>query len=232
MPGTTATAPAAAQMMTGLRTTHLPCGDGPQRPSACLCRGCDPRSRYSPSREQPGRGTAWRSGHVPGRHRDGSSPGIRLWRRGGLILTGHHLMPVEPDLVQWEWRDERVLEPGTDRALWLQHPDHGRRVDVIALPLQNATGTELHPYDVTGAALPLKAGPSDGVSIVGFPYGLTGGGSFAIWTRGFVDSEPDVDLNDLPLFLIDARTRKGQSGSPVIAYSSGGVHAMAAGGIT
>jgi len=87
----------------------------------------------------------------------------------------------------------------------------------------------MHPYDVTGSAPALKAGPSDGVSIVGFPFGLRGGGLLAIWTRGFIASEPDVDLNDLPLFLVDARTRPGQSGSPVIAYSSGGMHAMADG---
>jgi hypothetical protein len=30
----------------------------------------------------------------------------------------------------------------------------------------------------------------------------------------------------LPLFLIDSRTRPGQSGSPVIAYSGGGAHVL------
>src|SRR5206468_3833715 len=79
------------------------------------------------------------------------------------------------------------------------------------------------------AAPRLKVGPAEGVSIVGFPFGITGGGAFAIWTRGFVASEPDVDLEDLPSFLVDARTRPGQSGSPVIAYSSGGMTTLADG---
>ena len=141
------------------------------------------------------------------------------------------MMPPQPDRVEWQLRAERVLEPETERALWLHHPVHGRRVDVVALPLQNVAGVELHPYDVTGAGPTLRNMPADGVSIVGFPFGITGGGSFAIWTRGFIASEPQVDLYDLPLFLVDARTRPGQSGSPVIAYSAAGPHLLADGSL-
>lgn len=139
------------------------------------------------------------------------------------------LLPPQPDRLQWEPRDEQVLEPEAEQALWLQHPVHGRSVDVVALPLCNTSGAELHPYDLTDAAPALKVGPADGVSVIGFPFGITGGGAFAIWTHGFVASEPDIDFNGLPSFLVDARTRPGQSGSPVIAYSSSGATAMADG---
>lgn len=142
-----------------------------------------------------------------------------------------HLLPAQPGKLEWETREERVLEPSSERALWLQHPVHGRRVDVVAVPLQNTLGTELHPYDLAGAAPALKVGPADGVSIVGFPFGMTGGGAFGIWTRGFIASEPEVDFNDLPSFLVDARTRPGQSGSPVIAYSDGGATPTADGAL-
>jgi hypothetical protein len=59
------------------------------------------------------------------------------------------------------------------------------------------------------------------LSIIGFPFGDTGGGWLPIWVQGWVASEPEVDLYGLPLFLVDSRTRPGQSGSPVIAYSPG-----------
>src|SRR5580698_6704689 len=118
-----------------------------------------------------------------------------------------HLMSVRQDRIEWQHRDEYALEPGTDQAMWLHHPVHGPHVDVVALPLRNTGGVELRPYSLTGDKLVLKAGPSEGVSIVGFPFGITGGGAFAIWTRGFIASEPDVDLDGLPSFLIDARTR-------------------------
>jgi hypothetical protein len=142
-----------------------------------------------------------------------------------------HLMPQQQGRLEWQPRDERVLERDPDRALWLQHPVHGRKVDVVALPLKNTAGVELHPYRISAESPTLKAGPSEGVSIVGFPFGITGGGAFAIWTRGFIASEPDVDLNDTPSFLIDSRTRPGQSGSPVITYSSGGPTPMANGAL-
>ena len=58
------------------------------------------------------------------------------------------------------------------------------------------------------------------VSIVGFPYGLMGGFDLRLWVRGTIASESEipftVDDQDLPLFLVDARTREGQSGSPTL----------------
>lgn len=36
-------------------------------------------------------------------------------------------------------------------------------------------------------------------------------------------SEPDVDFNEMPIFLIDCRSRQGQSGSPVVAHFGPGM---------
>ena len=63
---------------------------------------------------------------------------------------------------------------------------------------------------------------ADVVSVVGFPFGIAGGGSLAIWATGFIASEPDINYKDLPVFLIDSRSRPGQSGSPVVAHRNGG----------
>lgn len=145
------------------------------------------------------------------------------------VLEVMQMIPAGGGARSWQPRKERVLEVGTERALWLHHPIYGRSVDVVALPLQNAGGAELHPYDICDQAPNLRIGPAEGVSIVGFPFGYTGGSGFAIWTRGFIASEPDVDLNGLPRFLIDARTRRGQSGSPVIAYNTNGVNPVQGG---
>jgi hypothetical protein len=58
------------------------------------------------------------------------------------------------------------------------------------------------------------------VTVVGFPFGVNTD-SLAIWTRASIASEFDADYNDLPLYLVDARTRDGQSGSPVIFFRTG-----------
>jgi hypothetical protein len=146
------------------------------------------------------------------------------------FLHVFHLMQGPKPPFHWKQFKEPVLDEA-GKALWFEHPKFGRAVDVVALPLTNHQGAELHPYDLSSSGLLMDIGTSDGVNIIGFPYGLTAGGAFAIWTRGFVASEPDVDFENLPKFLVDSRTRSGQSGSPVIAYSTGGTHRMKDGGM-
>lgn len=108
-----------------------------------------------------------------------------------------------------------------DGPLWFVHPVHGRRIDVVALRLTKTEGYALYTHS-------LQEGPNvaiavaQQVSIVGFPFGRTGGGAFGIWVQGTIATEPAVDFDGLPCFLIDSRTRQGQSGSPVIFYSAGG----------
>jgi hypothetical protein len=43
-----------------------------------------------------------------------------------------------------------------------------------------------------------------------------------VWSRGTIATELDFDHDDLPMYLVDSRTREGQSGAPVIWYSSRG----------
>jgi hypothetical protein len=119
---------------------------------------------------------------------------------------------------QWVERIEPTVDANGE-PLWLEHPVHGRTVDVVCLPLTQQAGIALQPYTAATRAR-VKLVPGDGVSVVGFPFGLTAGLSFAIWVKGWVASEPKHDFDALPCFLIDSRTRQGQSGSPVIAHYS------------
>lgn len=72
-----------------------------------------------------------------------------------------------------------------------------------------------YPVDLKLADTDLKVGPSDSVNVVGFPFGETQAGGLAIWKIGTVASDPDIDFFGHPVFLIDATTRPGMSGSPV-----------------
>ena len=47
-------------------------------------------------------------------------------------------------------------------------------------------------------------------------------GLLPVWKRGSVATEFNIDVGDLPSFIIDTATREGMSGSPVIARSVGG----------
>ncbi len=131
-------------------------------------------------------------------------------------------------LGEWVPRREPLYERGVKR--WIEHPVHGNKVDCVALPLTDLNDVELYPYSLGVGDPAIFCGPADTVSVVGFPFGITAGGAFAVWATGFMASEPEVDFNNLPSFLIDCRSRQGQSGSAVIAYRSGGMVAMEDGG--
>jgi hypothetical protein len=58
--------------------------------------------------------------------------------------------------------------------------------------------------------------------IVGYPRGLNAQGIWPIWKRGTIAAEPHIARHDgLPIYLVDAATREGMSGSPVYLYSFG-----------
>jgi hypothetical protein len=128
-------------------------------------------------------------------------------------------------LGMWIEKREPLYDEGGNR-LWCEHPLFpDGSVDAVALPLTDLGDTAVYAHDPWVTTGPTFA-PSEPVNIIGFPFGLTGGsdGYYAIWTRGAVASEPEVDYDNRPCFLVDARTRRGQSGSPVILYATGAYH--------
>lgn len=158
------------------------------------------------------------------------------------LLSEHGVVPdlleaeILTSLNPIEW--ETLLLPLIDddeNPLWLEHPELGRRADVVALPLPSILihdkQVQIFPYDLDNPGITLRARPSDGVSIVGFPFGRASFEAMPIWSRGYIASEPAMNYNNLPCFLIDARTKRGQSGSPVVAYSPAGQASSADGSL-
>jgi hypothetical protein len=125
-----------------------------------------------------------------------------------------------------EWVPKSEPLHGPAGPLWREHPVLKQRADFVALPLTQLDDVELYPYSLGVGDPQIKCGPADTVSVIGFPFGIQAGGSLAVWATGFIASEPDVDFNSLPLFLIDCRSRPGQSGSAVVSYKSGGMVGM------
>lgn len=113
---------------------------------------------------------------------------------------------------------------------WIEHPTLGAKADFVALPFIDLSDVELYPYELP-LQLDFRVGPAHNISVVGFPFGLQGGGSLAIWATGFIASEPDIDFDGMPVFLVDCRTRPGQSGSAVIFHNDGGILPMRDGSI-
>lgn len=104
------------------------------------------------------------------------------------------------------------VEHNDARPAWVEHPD----------PAVDLVGFKFSPSEVNVRNLVL---PADGpdlplqvcirVNVIGYPFGLSTD-NFPIWSTGYTASEPAIDVDDKPLMYIDCRTRKGQSGSPVV----------------
>ncbi len=139
-------------------------------------------------------------------------------------------------LGTWHLVEEPLYhQDGSPR--WIEHVQ-GQAIDVVALPLSNVPPViEVFSLDMALADADLIPQPAMSVSIIGFPFGLSAGGAWPIWKTGHIATDPDVDFDGRPSFLIDATTRNGMSGSPVVVRSSGGHmtrggNYLLAGGIT
>ena len=104
---------------------------------------------------------------------------------------------------------------------WVEHPTLGAKADIVALPVKEMTNIigELNSVSLDGISSQgnwHRWDVGSELQVIGYPYGQIGG-PFPIWSKGFIASEPDVDIASLPIFLIDCRSRPGQSGSPVWA---------------
>ena len=154
---------------------------------------------------------------VTGRHQYTNQP---LSKTGGIPNNVTVLHNQKGKLGHWVHRTEPLF--AADHALWHEHPKLGPQADFVAMPLTLLDDVELYPYDPDKPGRDIFVGTGDVVSVIGFPFGIGAGGGLAIWATGFMASEPDVNLDGLPRFLIDCRSRQGQSGSAVVAYRSGG----------
>lgn len=108
------------------------------------------------------------------------------------------------------------------KPIWLVHPTSEEKIDAVAIPFKAPKGGDLNLVNTIHSTPNMQISVSDDVFILGYPKGITGGGSFPIWKRASIATEPGLDLNSLPYMLVDTATRKGMSGAPVIAKRSGG----------
>jgi hypothetical protein len=155
--------------------------------------------------------------NVTGRHQQTGQP---LLGHGGVpneVVIAHNR---SNRLGEWLQVVEPLYQNGT--PLWVEHAVLGPRADFVALPLTQLLDVQLYPYTLGVGDPQIIVAPAESVSVVGFPFGLTAGGCLAIWATGFVATDHDIDYSGLPLFLIDCRSRQGQSGSAVIAHRTGG----------
>jgi hypothetical protein len=120
--------------------------------------------------------------------------------------------------------DPTYLKPYTTFSSPLEHSSHAGDVladelpDVAWLRVPDEENSRCKALAYAVEAIPENLSITDPLYIVGYPrYGGYNGRILPVWSRGSVATEPSVGWKG-PRFLVDSRTRPGQSGSPVIVY--------------
>ncbi|WP_375161860.1 trypsin-like peptidase domain-containing protein [Bradyrhizobium sp. RDT46] len=103
-----------------------------------------------------------------------------------------------------------------------EHPKHGSHIDVIAIKVALMDESLISkPINALDTFVDFEPQAGDDVFVLGYPGGLDGGHELAIWKRGSIASQPQIDIDGLPKLLIDTATRQGMSGAPVVARRTG-----------
>lgn len=151
-------------------------------------------------------------------------------RTGGIPTKLSMYVPTEPNpsepgkAIAWRWTSIDLYKDTKNYAQpeWWEHPEHGPSVDLVAIEIDDIEITKIVAANDESLRLErFHIWSGMDVFILGYPQGISGGGGLPIWKRGSIASEPDVDMEKLPMFYIDTATRPGTSGSPVYAQASG-----------
>lgn len=159
---------------------------------------------------------------VTGRHQE---TGACLSKQGAIpdsVVIHFH----KEGALHREWlKIQLPLFRPNGSKFWIEHPRFGNSADVVALNLNWGSDVTKYPYylDMKLDKIEMALSPAEPVSVIGFPFGLSSYGKFPVWATGFLAQDLGLIAPELPVFLIDCRTRQGQSGSPVIAFRNAGV---------
>jgi len=102
----------------------------------------------------------------------------------------------------------------------IEHP-LGSFVDIAALPVslhEHVTPFFLNEQEFDDR---ISIYPGQDVFVIGYPLGVITGKPLPIWKRGTIASEPYIPIDGVQKMLIDTASRKGMSGSFVIAQHTG-----------
>ena len=128
----------------------------------------------------------------------------------------------QPNDLEWKSIQLPLINENSI-ASWWSHPTLKHKIDIGVLPLPKSLSDNF-PFVLGDKAKlndDIKILIGDEVMLWGFPKGLSKQLGLPIWKRGTIASEPELQFDNLPIFIVDAATREGMSGSPVVSRSHG-----------
>lgn len=113
--------------------------------------------------------------------------------------------------------DERGL------PVWIASDVHpAADIVLIPVPPDAYRGIRLQVFTEAHTRGDIRIRPTSGATLLGYPFGFYDQKHFLpVWKTGHVASEPAVDFEGRPVFLVDVSAFPGMSGSPVLAVANG-----------
>ena len=147
----------------------------------------------------------------------GHAPGSTVPRSGDRIHFALHKDRI--DLESWTEFELPLYDAHND-PIWAMS-DAYPNADVVLVPLP-ARMLPLYVFTEQHTRSDMKIRPTSGATLLGYPYGFFDQRHLLpIWKTGHVATEPDVDFEGDPTFLVDVSAFPGMSGSPVLAVATG-----------
>jgi hypothetical protein len=169
--------------------------------------------------------------NVTGRHQEsGECLSKTLGTPDSIVIYLHR---SKPNLGEW-LRLKLPLYRNNGEPYWIEHPKFGANADLVALNVKWENDVLCLPYYIETDAdrVGMLVSPAEPVSVIGFPFGISTSGKLPVWATGFLAQELSLVTDEQPVFLIDCRSRQGQSGSPVIAFRTSGYRSIKEGRVS
>ena len=150
----------------------------------------------------------------------GNSPGSTQPRQGDRIVFYIHKDQDDPKEVK---QIALPLYSLAGTPLWEQSTEHADAdVVLLALPKAAFEGIAMFVFIDDHTRTDIRIRPTSPATLLGYPYGFSDTtNKLPVWKTGHVASEPQVDFNGKPAFLVDVSAFPGMSGSPVLAVANG-----------
>lgn len=147
----------------------------------------------------------------------GHAPRVAAPRSGDRIQFALHKSENDLEsIVQYEL----PLYDAHGDPIWLASADYPN-ADVVLVPLPVRINP-LYVFTEQFTKSDLKIRATSAATLLGYPCGFFDRRHLLpIWKTGHVASEPDVDFEGEPTFLVDVSAFPGMSGSPVLAVATG-----------
>jgi len=153
------------------------------------------------------------------------------------VVTGHAPLSTAPragDRLRFvmhrnatDLGDVRAIElplyDADQRPVWVASETYPA-ADIVLVPIPTRAYQGIAPLVFTEAHTrgDIRIRPTSGATLLGYPYGFYDQKHYLpVWKTGHVASEPSVDFEGRPLFLVDVSAYPGMSGSPVLAVANG-----------